>query len=186
MNGDFDMHVSALTRIFRCKNHPSVLSEKHEDQFIAAAKEGRTDAVISLLDKYGGHIVNAKDDYGRTALHKASLYGRKDTVKALLDSGADVNAKDIDGETPLYKAVWNGGAVDVVELLLNYGADIDAKSRNGMTALMWASQLGRDRVVEVIRQWAEKHKYKLVDEIMTGGIGTAVKAGPRLVLRRPS
>ncbi len=56
-----------------------------------------------------------------TPLHKAALWGQKETVKMLLDWGADINARDEKGETPLYKASFRG-KWDVVQLLLDNGA----------------------------------------------------------------
>ena len=52
-----------------------------------------------------GTDVNAKDRYGRTSLHFAADYGYKEIAELLIDNGADVNAKGIDGKTPLDKAM---------------------------------------------------------------------------------
>lgn len=57
-----------------------------------------------LLIKKGADI-NAKDRYGKTALHNASQWGKPETVQLLIKKGADVNAKSIFGETALQKAV---------------------------------------------------------------------------------
>jgi ankyrin repeat protein len=39
-----------------------------------------------------------------TSLHQAAYAGHTDVVKVLLQHGADVQAKDTDGQTPLHKA----------------------------------------------------------------------------------
>jgi ankyrin repeat protein len=44
----------------------------------------------------------------RTALHKAALAGDAERVKELLKKGADPNAQDKDGYTPLHKAAEKG------------------------------------------------------------------------------
>ena len=48
-----------------------------------------------------GVDVNAKDRWGRTALHCAAVYNHLQIGRMLIDAGADVRAKDEDKETPL-------------------------------------------------------------------------------------
>ena len=64
-----------------------------------------------------------------------------DTLKILLDAGADVNAKDPTGKTPLHDAArWGWNAA--VQLLVDRGADLNAKSSNGRTVI--DSAMGRN------------------------------------------
>ncbi len=65
-------------------------------------------------------------------------FGTVDTVRALLDQGADINARDNNGWTVLMAAV-NGGKDAMVRLLLEKGADVNAKDKDGSTALTWAA-----------------------------------------------
>lgn len=58
--------------------------------------------------------------------------GDLDGITELLDSGTDVNFKDIDDRTPLHVAACQGKS-DVVELLLKRGAQVDPKDRWGST-----------------------------------------------------
>ena len=39
-----------------------------------------------------------------TALHWAVVFGHTEAIRALLDAGADIEAKDNDGKTPLQRA----------------------------------------------------------------------------------
>jgi ankyrin repeat protein len=50
----------------------------------------------------------------------AAAHGNKDTVRALLDAGAEVNAKDFTGWTALHAAAFKGDP-EIVQLLLEHG-----------------------------------------------------------------
>ncbi|MEN6427711.1 MAG: ankyrin repeat domain-containing protein [Phycisphaerales bacterium] len=57
-----------------------------------------------------------------------------DTARSLIAEGADVNAREQDGSTPMFWAVAKGHG-DIINLLLANGADINARRHNGATAL---------------------------------------------------
>lgn len=65
-------------------------------------------------------------------LREAASNGNLARVKQLLGEGADVNAKDNSGLTPLHFAVI-GGHEDVFELLISKGANVDSKGNMGQT-----------------------------------------------------
>ena len=52
--------------------------------------------------------MKARDSYGQTALHWAAKYESTEIVHLLLQAGANANAKDDDGETPLQTAEMKG------------------------------------------------------------------------------
>ena len=59
----------------------------------------------AVLRKSYQHVnINSKDKYGSTALHLAVERGDLDSVVVLLTFGADVNATDGNGDSPLIKA----------------------------------------------------------------------------------
>ncbi len=60
------------------------------------------------------------------------------TVRRLLDDGADVNARDAAGNTPLILAAFYAGP-ECVELLLERGADVNAANKAGVTPLIRAA-----------------------------------------------
>ena len=76
------------------------------------------------------------------SLLDAARNGRTETVKALVAEGANVNAKDEDGDTALmYVCAY--GVTDVARALVDAGADVNAKNKNGQTALMRAARSAR-------------------------------------------
>jgi ankyrin repeat protein len=58
-------------------------------------------------------------------------------ARSLLDAGADPNARDDAGRTPLHFAAQEG-ATDAVRLLIDHGAEVDSVDRYGNTPL-WTS-----------------------------------------------
>ena len=59
---------------------------------------------VALIDQ---GVDNVKDD-GAAPLHWACQEGHAEVVMALLEKGADVDAKNNDGYTPLHCVCWNG------------------------------------------------------------------------------
>lgn len=101
-------------------------------------------------------------------------------VTALLDKGADVNAKFRYGQTALFKASEKGYA-NVVKVLLDRGADVTVKDTfYGATAMTWATSNGH---MEVVRLLFEKDAGS-VDEVLTTGVRGSNEALVKAALDR--
>jgi ankyrin repeat protein len=70
-------------------------------------------------------------------LHLAAEAGNKEIVELLIAKGADVNAKDKRGRTPLFGAAALGRK-EIAGLLIAKVADVNAKDKVGDTPLDWA------------------------------------------------
>lgn len=91
----------------------------------SAAGRGHVDVVLVLLG-HGAKVGN-KDHRGMTALHRAD---NPAIAKILLDRGADLSARSVDGWTPLRMALKYNKSDDLVRYLLERGADIDDIDNN--------------------------------------------------------
>ncbi len=99
-----------------------------DDQAIIAAGDGDLETVRSLLPTLG---INHCDVNGYTATHAAVSYNQLQVLQWLLESGADVNVRDIDGDTPLHHCEL----ADVAAYLVSRGANHQVKNSEGKTAL---------------------------------------------------
>jgi len=98
---------------------------------------GRHKELKNLLD--AGVAIESRDGGGCTALFCACMNvaggdKRPETVRLLLEAGADVNARNNFDAVPLHRACYRGHE-SIVRLLLDHGADVNAKDKNGNTPL---------------------------------------------------
>ena len=95
------------------------------------AASGTVPIMQALID--AGADVNAKNSRAATALHWAAADAAK--VKLLLLNGASVDAKTVEGRTPLFAAATMPGSGPVMRHLLEAGADVNAATLIGTTPL---------------------------------------------------
>jgi ankyrin repeat protein len=120
------------------------------DPIHSAAQKGDLAKVTALI-KQNPSLVSTKDNMGMTPLHVAAKNDHKDVAEFLLANGADINAKDSNGEfTPLDLALSCYHYMDVVELLVAKGADVNARSKQGLTPLQEAATRGQKDAGELL------------------------------------
>ena len=112
--------------------------------------------IVELLLESGADVQPvSRNAMGVTALH-AGLAGRSSEARkriatALICRGAEVNAKQPGGFTPLHEAAQNGDS-EIVRLLLEKGADPNAATDEGKTPLNFATEGGNQEVIAVLRE----------------------------------
>jgi ankyrin repeat protein len=103
---------------------------------IYAAASGDPEMIREILQYHPK--LEGRDREGKTALFAAAEYGygdkkgaRVQCVRILAEAGADINARDAEGNTPLHETVLT----DVEEELLRLGADVNARNNDGETPI---------------------------------------------------
>jgi len=89
---------------------------------------------------------NAKDEAGNPLVMVAAAVGSTDSMRFLLDAGADVNAQNAFGSTAL---IWSATDIAKVRLLLERGANVNAAAKTGRTALFVAAM--SDPSADIVR-----------------------------------
>jgi len=98
-----------------------------------------TAVVTDNLEALKQHIaagtnINEKDPFGGSSpLISASVFGKPEAAKILLDAGADVNFQNNDGSTALHTAAFFCHK-DIVAMLLEKGADKSLRNKFNATA----------------------------------------------------
>ena len=72
-------------------------------------------------------------------------------ARLLLDRGADINARNIWGSTPLHASTFMG-RIEVVRVLLERGADVGAVDKQGRTPFSLAKKYGYDEIMKLLSE----------------------------------
>jgi ankyrin repeat protein len=112
-----------------------------------AVLNGESASVQLLLDLGANSNAISDDPCQKIApLHLISQIHDEQIIKLLLNRGADLEARDYSGRTPLY-ASCQSGVVENVRLLIEMGADIWVKDDKGGTLLHMAVDSGSESMV---------------------------------------
>eukprot|EP01117_Protostelium_nocturnum_P012712 TRINITY_DN4691_c0_g1_i3.p1 TRINITY_DN4691_c0_g1~~TRINITY_DN4691_c0_g1_i3.p1 ORF type:complete len:937 (-),score=335.21 TRINITY_DN4691_c0_g1_i3:142-2952(-) len=123
---------------------------------LAVSKSDINVGILFALLEFDGIRVDLKNQDQNTPLHYFCQKFKTpdecpDLFHKFVKKGADVNAQNRVGETPLHKAIFNNQIrLILVDLLFEAGAQVDLLNSHGETALHYAARLGRKDLVNVL------------------------------------
>jgi len=142
------------------KRSSNLIQERHEtisdSEFIRLCREGSSQQIIDAVKNFAN--VNAKssgDTQGWTPLMLAVCNNNStpEVITALVEAGADVNAKNPDGSTPLILAAKHNTHSEVITTLRELGANPDTKDNYGKSAIDYAREKIKlkEKINELVR-----------------------------------
>jgi hypothetical protein len=134
-----NQHNKLLLLVAGHKNYAG-LNEYHPDTF----RPGRTTRLALLLHWGVASLMEARYTYkGTTVLHHLGVLDDEDAIRYAISRGADVNARDKDGQTPIFWAADRKvRGAHTIQCLVELGANVHAVSRANRTALFSAAYGG--------------------------------------------
>ena len=140
--------IAFITQTGLCQSTPEI-------DLRDAATRGDSSEVLAQI-KLGAEV-NAVDHTGDTALHAAVKSKSIETVRLLLENGADVNAPGNYEYTPLdYATNTRNPSVEIARLLLEQGADVNHGLEEGRYVLRSTSLNGDVEIADLFFEYGVK------------------------------
>lgn len=145
---------------------------KPEQLFIIHLKSKNLAKAMQQLDRVTN--INYTDSFGKSLIHHAIESGNPQIVRSVAERGADLNAPNREGITPLqlvlsYKADEDhqGQLLQMIQILLDKGADPMRPNENGQTSIDFLMSfnniVGNDDYIEHVTRLFELYGRQILE-----------------------
>ncbi|GMT24258.1 hypothetical protein PFISCL1PPCAC_15555, partial [Pristionchus fissidentatus] len=187
MNQETAMHclcgngyLELVRLLFKHGASINCINEDEENPLHLAAESGRTNVIVQLLE-WENKLCVAKDDEGRTPLHKAARNGHEDATIALINGGSDLRSKNVYDETALDCAI-KAGELGTTKVLMERGANPSDDEERGMgNGLHLAVKEGHDDIVQYLIEQGMEVSSR--DELNQTPLDIAIEEGHKEIAR---
>lgn len=111
---------------------------------------------------YDATDIDKVGQYGNSALMKAVREAKCEIAKEIVEAGASLEIKNIDGNTALWNACF-GQSYACVEILVKAGINLDSMNDNGVTALMYSASAGKADMVKLLVEFGADKRIENLD-----------------------
>lgn len=155
-----------LTQFCKCKPPPDDQRYSGVTNLLhRAVLENVPEIVKDILASKYCPSVNAKSEFGTTALHDACYYGFEDIADLLIRNGANVNSFDKDGQTPLHRCC-TGNKAGIISMLIQEGnANVNERNpKSGWIPIHQAAYKGHLECIRILLDYHSPYLPRAEDE----------------------
>ena len=152
---------------------------------IGIAIGSRREGAVRLLIEHGANIDRCTGN-SFMPFHFAIWYANYEAAEILLNAGADINAADVEGKTPLMLTVTEiydfENILRAVEFLTQHGADISLKDKDGKRALeMFTARYAGKELSD-----NQKENYDKITALLTPKVSSQKNSSPNVFSSEPT
>ncbi len=131
-------------------------------------------------NEYDLNDLSKQGKHGNSAVMKASREGNIFVVKELIGKGANLDLKNVDGNTALWNSCF-ANSFECFNSLIEEGIDINSANVNGVTSLMYCASAGKEDFVKLLLKHDAKTEiinldgFKAIDLAVTPSIYKLLK-----------
>lgn len=122
------------------------------DDFHNACRLGDVEYILSALPSHQEYLNQIDNKLGWSPLYRSVVSNQVNSVKVLIEQGANANIQNRLGESPLHQAAYNN-FIDIAEVLLANGADPNLAQHDGDTPLHLACMRGHLEMAQLLMKY---------------------------------
>jgi hypothetical protein len=160
-------HSEGFLALLQAGEDPHAECGVHRTPLSYAAEHNALEVIVELMTlPSSAHRLSEGHTEKSSPLHWAIMRGHPRAAQVLLECGANPNAEDGSGWTPL-KSAATQNRMDLCSLLIKHGAQVHLVTKDGKTAVDWAESMGYTELASELlaceRAWDAS---KSIDQVM--------------------
>ncbi|XP_067901050.1 ankyrin repeat and SOCS box protein 3 isoform X4 [Heterodontus francisci] len=141
-------HLKTVQILLKAGANPNAITNENITSLFLATEKGHI-AVARILLRHGARINGPHSACLWSVVHQAAYQEHLEILMLLLEKGADKEARDDYGITPLFLAAQYG-KLESLRVLLQHGCDVNCQAFDKATPLFIAAQEGHTECVELL------------------------------------
>lgn len=171
-------HLLVVDVLLKYGSSPTATRDKQSPPIHLASSQGKIEMVKAMVRHTNIEIIHCRDQYGQTPLHRCThAIDSYQMIAYFVELGAEVDATDVTGKTPLHAAII-AGSICGARLLLHQGANPRVQCNIGFNVLHHAVARNRKQIVTILLELpCAKELVAQVDKNEDSPIHLALKLG---------